>query len=155
MDTVGPISRTAADCAMTLAAIAGYDPQDPYTWQTPVPDYLGALSGGIAGLKIGVIADRVYADTLEPEVGEAVIKAISALGELGATMREVSIPLITLSAVISSVIIGSDVAALNRQGIDQHLEQFDHNNQVRLLTGSILPAAAYQKATRLRHALRQ
>ena len=43
MDTVGPISRTTADCAMTLTAIAGYDPQDPYTWQAPVPDYLGAL----------------------------------------------------------------------------------------------------------------
>ena len=155
MDTVGPISRTTADCAMTLAAIAGYDPQDPYTWKAPVPDYLGALGGSIAGLKIGVVTERVHTDTLEPEVGEAVIKAISVLGELGATVTEVSIPLIVHSAIISSVIIGSDVATLNRRGIGQHLEQFDHNNQVRLLTGSILPAAAYQKATRLRHALRQ
>ncbi len=155
MDTVGPISRTTADCAMTLAAIAGYDSQDPSTWQVPVPDYVGGLSGGIAGMKIGVVTERVHTDTLEPEVGQAVLKAISMLGELGATVREVSIPLIVHSAVISSIIIGSDVAALNRQGMDQHLEQFDHNNQVRLLTGSILPAAAYQKATRLRHALRQ
>ena len=39
MDTPGPISRTVEDCAMTLGAIAGYDPKDPYTWNTPVPDY--------------------------------------------------------------------------------------------------------------------
>ena len=70
----------------------------------------------------------MYTDTLEPAVGEAVINAISVLGELGATVTEVSIPLITHSAVNSSVIIGSDVATLNRQGIHQHLEQFDHNN---------------------------
>ncbi len=31
MDTVGPISRTTADCAMTLGAIAGYDGNDPST----------------------------------------------------------------------------------------------------------------------------
>jgi aspartyl-tRNA(Asn)/glutamyl-tRNA(Gln) amidotransferase subunit A len=92
---------------------------------------------------------------LEPQVAEAVLKAISMLGELGASVTEVSIPLIVHSAVISSTIIGGDVASLNRQGIDQHLEEFDHNNQVRLLMGSILPAAAYQKAARLRHVLRQ
>ena len=155
MDTVGPISRTTADCAMTLAAIAGYDAQDPYTWRVPVPDYVAGLSSGIAGLKVGVVIERVHTDALEPQVAEAVLKAISMLGELGATVTEVTIPLIVHSAVISSTIIGADVASLNRPGIDQHLEEFDHNNQVRLLMGSILPAAAYQKAARLRHALRQ
>src|SRR5919198_2887825 len=39
MDTVGPISRTVEDAAITLEAIAGYDPKDPSTWKTPVPDY--------------------------------------------------------------------------------------------------------------------
>ena len=33
---------------MTLAAVAGYDPKDPYTWDVPVPDYAGALNGDIA-----------------------------------------------------------------------------------------------------------
>ncbi|ETW98825.1 MAG: hypothetical protein ETSY2_42110, partial [Candidatus Entotheonella gemina] len=33
MDTIGPISRTVADAAITLGAIAGYDPKDPYSWQ--------------------------------------------------------------------------------------------------------------------------
>ena len=50
MDTVGPISRTVEDAAITLGAIAGYDPKEPYTWTTPVPDYLGALDGDIKGV---------------------------------------------------------------------------------------------------------
>ena len=68
MDAVGPISRTVADCAMTLGVIAGYDPKDPYTWDTPVPDYLARLDGNIGGLKLGVIKERVYTDAVEPEI---------------------------------------------------------------------------------------
>ena len=49
MDQVGPISRTVEDAAITLGAIAGHDPRDPYTWDVPVPDYRSALGGDLAG----------------------------------------------------------------------------------------------------------
>ena len=55
MDTVGPISRTVEDAAITLGAIAGHDPKDPSTWRTPVPDYRQALGTNLQGLTIGVI----------------------------------------------------------------------------------------------------
>jgi aspartyl-tRNA(Asn)/glutamyl-tRNA(Gln) amidotransferase subunit A len=155
MDTVGPISRTVSDCAMTLGAIAGYDPKDPYTWDVAAPDYQAALTGNISGLKVGVVQERVYTDVVEPEVKDAVIRAISVLSELGGVVQEVSIPLIVHSAAISSAIISSDSASLNRQDMAEHLAKFDHNNQVRLLMGSILPAQAYQKAIKLRHLLRR
>ena len=45
IDTIGPISRTVTDCAATIGAIAGYDPNDPYTRRVPVPNYQGALTG--------------------------------------------------------------------------------------------------------------
>ena len=155
MDIVGPISRTAADCAMTLGAIAGHDPKDPYTWDVPVPDYVAALSGDIRGLKVGVIEERVNTDVLDPEIRDGVVSAVAVLGELGAVIQEVSIPLIVHSAAISNTIILTDVAGVHRQGINEHLDQYDHNIQIRLLTGSIIPAQAHQKATRLRHLLRQ
>ncbi|HEY7491414.1 MAG TPA: amidase [Candidatus Tectomicrobia bacterium] len=155
MDIVGPMSRTTADCAMTLGAIAGYDPKDPSTWQVPVPDYLAALNGDIRGITVGVIRERVYTDAVEPDIHAAVLQAIAVLGQLGATVLEVSIPLIVHSAVISNTIITADAAALNRTTLQQRLSEYDHNNQVRLLTGSILPVQAYQKAVRLRQALRQ
>ena len=49
MDTIGPLSRTVEDCALTLQAIAGHDPNDAYTWDVPVPDYRAALDGNLAG----------------------------------------------------------------------------------------------------------
>ena len=155
MDTVGPISRTTVDCAVTLGAIAGHDPKDPYTWDVPVPDYAAALTGDIRGLKVGVVQERVNNDAVEPEINDAVMRGVAVLGELGAVIQEVSIPLIVHSAAMSSAIISSDAAALNRRDISENLEEFDHNNQVRLLMGSILPAGAYQRATKLRHLLRQ
>jgi aspartyl-tRNA(Asn)/glutamyl-tRNA(Gln) amidotransferase subunit A len=53
MDQGGPISRTVADCAITLEAIAGHDPKDPYTWNVPVPRYTDALDGDIGGIRLG------------------------------------------------------------------------------------------------------
>ncbi len=156
MDTAGPISRTVTDCAHTLAAIAGHDPKDPQTWNVPVPDYAAALDGNISGLKIGIVTERVHTDANDPEVRDAVIAAAARLSDLGAAVREVSIPLIVNSSEISYAIISSDAAMLNWDIIStEQLRDLDHNNQVRLLMGSVIPARAYQKAMRLRDALRR
>ena len=156
MDTAGPISRTVTDCAHTLAAIAGHDPKDPQTWNVPVPDYAAALDGNISGLKIGIVTERVHTDANDPEVRDAVIAAAAKLSDLGAAVREVSIPLIVNSSEISYAIISSDAAMLNWDIIStERLRELDHNNQVRLLMGSVIPARAYQKAMRLRDALRR
>ena len=155
MDTAGPISRTVSDCAMTLEAIAGHDPKDPYTWDTPVPNYQANLSDDIRGLKVGVVKERVYTDVVDSEVGESVIRAIARLGELGADIEEVSLPMMVHSAAVSSLIIMVDAASLHREGLATHLDQYDYNNRIRLLAGSIVPAQAYQRALKARQALRQ
>ena len=154
-DIAGPISRTTADCAMTLNAIAGYDPNDRYTRDAQVPDYLSTLDGDIRGIRVGVIRDRVHADTVDPEVRESVETAISDLGELGATIQDVTVPLIVESAAVYSAVTMADVAAAHKEGIKNSLAQYDHNNRVRLLAASILPSPVYQKAMKLREVLRQ
>ena len=58
-DTLGPISRTVEDAAITIGGIAGYDPLDPSTHNVPVPDYLAALTGDIKGLRIGVVRELI------------------------------------------------------------------------------------------------
>ncbi len=156
MDTVGPVSRTVTDCANTLAAIAGHDPNDPQTWDVPVPDYAAALDGNVSGLKLGIVSERVHTDANDPEVRDAVLAATETLRGLGAQVQDVSIPLIVNSSEISYAIISSDAAMLNWDIIStDQLRDLDHNNQVRLLMGSVIPATAYQKAMRLRDALRR
>jgi len=155
MDQVGPISRTVSDCAITLAAIAGHDPKDRSTWDVPVPDYLAALAGGMSGLKVGVITERIEGESVDSQVSELVAKAVAQLGELGASIVEIDIPLMAQSAAISTAVTYGDVSGVHREGIENNLHEYDYNIQLRLLTGAILPAQAHQKAVRLRHMLRQ
>ena len=155
MDTVGPISRSVEDAAITLQAIAGHDPKDPYTWNVPVPDYRAALTGEIRGLKVGVIEENMDAPNLDPEFRSAVATAVGVLGELGATSEPVSIPLIPHAGALSMAIIGVEWSNLHRPTFQPHLEELDHNNKIRFLTGSTLPAQAYYKAQKLRTLLRE
>jgi aspartyl-tRNA(Asn)/glutamyl-tRNA(Gln) amidotransferase subunit A len=155
MDTVGPISRTVEDAAITLGAIAGHDPKDPYTWDIPVPDYRSALDGNINGMRIGVITEQLNSDLVETEVREVFVKAITVLGEIGASVEEISIPLAPYSSVMSAVLLGVEPAGTYRDWIRDRLQDFGHDNRINLLAGSIMPAQAYHKVQKLRELTRR
>lgn len=155
MDAVGPISRTVEDAAITLTAIAGPDPKDPYTWNTPAPDYRQALQGGIRGLRVGLIKEQMTPEMTDGETQQAVVRATSVLEELGATVEEVSLPLTRHSVELSLVPLLVEPALNHHDWIRDRLAEYGHNNRVGLLTGSILPATAYYKAQKLRTMLRQ
>ena len=154
MDTIGPITRTVEDCALTLQAISGYDPNDPYTWDVPVPDYRRALDGNLAGTRIGVIKELLHTDLVEPEVRDAVSMAADSLAELGAHVEEVSIPLASNANTISSV-LRVEAPTNYRELIRNRLGEINHDNKITYLTWSLTPALAYYKALKLRALLRQ
>jgi amidase len=94
LDHIGPMTRTAADCAAVLAAIAGVDTNDPTSLAAQVPDYLAGLNGGIRGLRVGI--DEAYAfDGLDGEVLGVVTAARQALVALGARLVPVTFPSIS------------------------------------------------------------
>ncbi len=89
LDHIGPMTRSAADAAAILGAIAGADPNDPTAIQDPVPDYLATLGQSIRGVTIGI--DR--SDTgVDGEVAKTVRAAENVLTELGARIREIDFP---------------------------------------------------------------
>ena len=155
MDTVGPISRTVEDAAITLGAIAGHDPNDPYTFDRPVPDYRAALGHGVNGLRVGVITEQMESGLVEPRVREVVGQAISVLGELGATVDEVQIPLYGASASLSGILLAVEPALNHRDWVRERIQEYGHDDRILLLTGSVLPAHYYYKAQRLRSLLRE
>ena len=155
MDTVGPISRTVEDAAITLGAIAGHDPKDRYSSTGPVPDYRQALGGDLNGLKIGVITQFMESDLVEPKVRQTVSDSFATLGELGATVEEVSVPLSMDAGVASAVLLAVEPALAQKDWIKDQLQDYGHDVRILLLTGSLLPAQAYYKAQKLRTMLRQ
>jgi len=91
LDHIGPMTRTVADAAIMLETIAGADPNDPTSLQTPVPSIIDTLDGNIAGLRLGF--DRQYALTgVDQDVVNAVEEALSILEELGAEIVDVQVP---------------------------------------------------------------
>ncbi len=155
MDAVGPVSRTVEDCSITMRAIAGHDPKDPYTWNVPVPDYRDALDGDIRNLRVGVVKEKVYAERVHPDVRDAVLKAIDALAEMGAIVEEVSLPLFEEAGAVSKMITDIEGAMVHHDWLRTRASEYDHNTRVRLSAGAIAPAHAYYKAQKIRALLRR
>ncbi len=91
LDHIGPMTRTAADAGAMLGAIAGRDPNDPTTLGAPVPDYLAGLGDKLRGVRIGI--DIAYNENgVDADIVAAVRDARMVLEELGASIRQVTLP---------------------------------------------------------------
>ena len=153
MDTVGPLARTVEDCAIVLQAIAGHDPADRLTRQEPPPDYRSALTGDISGLRIGILREVLYAEAVEPEVGKAVLDAANALGRMGASVEEISIPIAAHTGAINGG-IRVEAPTTYRDLLRERPRDIGHDNRIGYLTNAVMPATYYYKAIRLRTLLR-
>ncbi len=91
LDQGGPMTKDVRDCAIMLQAIAGHDPMDSTSVKTNVPDYAKALEKGVKGLRVG-IPREYFVSGMDPEVEDAVKKAIKGLEGLGAKIVDVSLP---------------------------------------------------------------
>jgi aspartyl-tRNA(Asn)/glutamyl-tRNA(Gln) amidotransferase subunit A len=90
-DTIGPMARSALDCARLFAVIAGYEADDPTSRDEPLENFLPSLGYGIAGVRIGIPRDY-YFDNLEASRGAAVEAAIRTLEKLGAQVSDIVLP---------------------------------------------------------------
>ena len=91
LDQVGPLTRDVADCAVMLEAVAGHDPKDSTSVDTPVPDYTTTLKNGVKGLKIG-LPKEYFIDGLDPDVQRSMDAAIETYRRLGADFVDISLP---------------------------------------------------------------
>ena len=157
LDTIGPISRTVEDCAVTLGVIAGHDPKDPYTWDVPVPDYRAALSGDVRGMKIGVVKELPDPGVLgvTEQVRKAVLDAVQLLASLGAEVDEVSLPLAPLAGIASRTISSVERTSLRPEWLRERPQDFHHNTRVAFMTGQLIPSQTYYKAQKLRAMIRR
>ncbi len=91
-DTAGPMTRTVADAALLLMAMAGADPADPAgpAASGRIPDYLAALNvDALAGRRFGVVRQAMG---YHPDVDATMTRALATLSAAGATMVDVQIP---------------------------------------------------------------
>ena len=91
LDQIGPFGRTAADAALALSVLAGADSSDATTATEAVPDFMGALSGSVKGLRIGVPRAFV-SEGVDADVRRRFDDALETLRGAGATLVDVELP---------------------------------------------------------------
>src|SRR5260370_32423069 len=91
LDTVGPLARTAEDCALLLGLMAGADPEDPTAIAGPLPDYMAATRGQITGLTIRV-PSAFYVGDLGARAARSLDQTAAVLNRGGGTIRPLELP---------------------------------------------------------------
>lgn len=115
LDTIGPMTRDAADAAAMLSAFAGCDPMDPTSLAAPVPDYLAGLDGvlGARGFRIGI--DEAYLeDGVDSETVAAIRAVIATFRDLGAVLVPVKVPSRTAATSAQMVITDTESAYFHK-----------------------------------------
>ena len=96
LDQGGVLTATAADAALVLREMAGFDANDSTSVDTPVPDYVAALEQPLAGLKVGLLRE-FFDQGLDAHNEQRVREALKVYEQLGARLTEVSLPNLPLS----------------------------------------------------------
>ncbi len=149
LDHVGPLARSVEDTAIVLQAIAGHDPQDASSSAEPVPDYTAGLRDGVKDLRIGVPSEFFF-DNVDAEVEPAVRKAIGVLEGLGASVRDVSLPLIREGAAAVAPIMLPEALAYHRKWMEERPDDYGEDVRYRLELGATFLAVHHVQAQRLR-----
>lgn len=90
-DQIGPVTRSTADCALVLNAIAGHDLNDSNTFRVIHPDYTCFLKEDIRGLRIGIPREFIHEELCD-DVKEKVMEAVGFFEANDCIVREVSLP---------------------------------------------------------------
>jgi aspartyl-tRNA(Asn)/glutamyl-tRNA(Gln) amidotransferase subunit A len=148
-DHVGPMARTVRDAALLLGVIAGHDPLDATSSRLPVPDYVAALGGTIAGLRVGV-PQGYFVDGVSAEVTAAVAETGRALAELGARVVPLALPDPAAIADVTNLLSRVESAAVHVRLVRERPHELQPVVRTRLETGFQIGAYDYAQALRLR-----
>ncbi|HEC12650.1 MAG TPA: Asp-tRNA(Asn)/Glu-tRNA(Gln) amidotransferase subunit GatA [Acidiferrobacteraceae bacterium] len=96
LDQAGPMTRTAADAALLLNVMAGFDPKDSTSVDKPAPDYTTTLNDDLKGIRLG-LPKEYFGDGLAADVAKTIDKSIEELKRLGAKIVDISLPNSTLA----------------------------------------------------------
>jgi aspartyl-tRNA(Asn)/glutamyl-tRNA(Gln) amidotransferase subunit A len=144
-DNVGPLARSARDCARIMGVIAGHDPRDPTSARLPVPDYEGALDGDVRGLRIGV-PETYFLDGADAPVVAALERACAVLAARGAVVRRITLPLMDAVSAYVAVISRVEAATIHARWMRDQPDGYAAHLSARIYVGYGIPGTYYVEA---------
>ena len=164
LDQIGPVAKDVTDCATILETIASYDSKDSTSVKRDDYNFTEALVEDVKGLKIGIPKDY-FGEGLEPEVKEAILKAVDVLKDKGAIVEEFDLSLVEY-AIPAYYVIASAEASSNLSRFDgvkygyrteeynglhnmykkTRSEGFGEEVKIRIMLGSFVLSSGYYDA---------
>ena len=146
LDTIGPLARTAEDCAILLQAIAGHDALDPICADQPVLPFKPQ-----SGLRIATSTSWIERNA-HPEIAAAVLAAVEVFRKSGHQIVEVEPPDFDTLSSHCLVVMGAEASAQHIQWMRERPQDYGSATRARLETGYAIPATTYLEVLRLRSA---
>jgi aspartyl-tRNA(Asn)/glutamyl-tRNA(Gln) amidotransferase subunit A len=147
LDTLGPISATVAECAITFDAIAG---------RTGTEKAARSIGEDLRGMRIGY-ARSWFADdpALEPEILESIDAAASQLSLLGTKVIEISLPEYSFFEAVATTVLNAESYALHKDDLATRRDDYGPMSRASLLKGSSLTDKELARALAAGAELRQ
>ncbi len=151
-DHIGPMARTAADCAAMLDVMAGFEAGDPSMAAGAAgTGYVGQLAGDLRGVRIGVERAHTLGKRGEDPALAAVFEAaVAALAEAGATVVEVELPL--YDELFTATMAGFQVEAFtfHKDWLTDRWTDYGRHTRGVLGAGALFTAADYAQMQKVR-----
>jgi aspartyl-tRNA(Asn)/glutamyl-tRNA(Gln) amidotransferase subunit A len=144
-DNVGPLARTARDCARLMTVIAGRDPKDPTSADVVVPDYEAGLDGDLRGVRVGV-PTTYFLDEVDAPVQAAFEASLAVLAARGATLVHLPMPLMDAISTCVSVMSRVEGATIHAQWMRERPQDYATHISSRLFASLAIPATYYVEA---------
>lgn len=145
LDTVGPLARTARDCARILSVIAGLDSLDPTSSTEKVPNYEAALDGRVAHLKVGVPITYFLNEADQP-IALALEEALRVMSKRGIKVECIALPLIDAIRAYTDIVCRVEAAAIHAEWIRKRPQDYPQRLSSWLYASYGIPAPSYVEA---------
>ena len=151
-DHVGPMARTARDCALMLDVLAGHDPSDPLCADVAIDPYAAGLDGSVAGLRIGVLRHHhVDAPFVDASAIAAFESALAALDAGGAQVEEIDVPAWDILNEACLPIFMSEALTYHRRNLAERWEDYGSFTRQMITSALFYTAVDHVQAQRVRH----
>ncbi|MCW2678525.1 MAG: amidase [Modestobacter sp.] len=150
LDHIGPMTRSARDCALMLGVLAGHDVTDPYSSQRPVDDYAAALTGDLTGLRIGIDSLERTGDVADPGLPGVIAEARAVLVAAGAEVVDVQLPLYEELVTAQLITMAAEAATYHMPDLLTRWHDYGRGARAFIGGGVAYSATDYVQAQRVR-----
>lgn len=149
LDTVGPLARSAYDCALLLNAIAGSDPLDPTTLGHPVVDHVQGIEASVRGLRVGV-PTNFFTDRVDSGIQTLMQQSLQSLQGLGCVLVPVDVGDMASANAAAGLITISEAASFHANLLREQADVYSRPVRTRIERGFAVSAPQYLDALRYR-----